>query len=155
MAKEIERKFTVTSDTWRVYVTHQENFIQGYLANNKSCSIRVRLSGDSATLNIKSAALNVYRDEFDYPIPLPDGKELLTRICQPPFIEKTRYYVQYRDHTWEIDEFKGENKGLVIAEIELKSTDELFDRPDWVGKEVSDDYRYYNVMLLEHPFKNW
>ena len=155
MATEIEKKFLVVPDAWRFSVERQEDFIQGYLANNDLCSIRVRLDGSTAYLNIKSATLSVLRDEYDYPIPLQDGKELLNQLCHPPFIEKTRYYVKWGHHTWEIDEFKGDNEGLVVAEIELKKEDELFETPDWLGKEVSDDYRYYNVMLLHHPFKLW
>ena len=155
MATEIERKFLVTSDDWQASVFKKRRYTQGYLASDRQCSIRVRMTDEKAHLNIKSATLGITRSEYDYEIPLDDAKDLLANLCIKPLIEKTRYYVKYKDHTWEIDVFSGENKGLVIAEVELQSTDETFAKPGWLGDEVSDDPRYYNVCLVEHPYQQW
>lgn len=155
MAKEIERKFLVINDDWRKDVTKSIHYIQGYFSTNKSCSIRVRVSGQAASLNIKSATLGITRTEYEYPIPVHDAKEMLENLCNKPLLEKTRHHVQHHNHLWEIDIFSGDNEGLVVAEIELKSADERFSMPDWAGAEVSDDPRYYNVCLISHPYKNW
>jgi adenylate cyclase len=155
MAKEIERKFLVVNDNWQKDVTKSIHYTQGYFTTNASCSIRIRVAGDSASLNIKSATLGITRTEYDYALPLDDAKEMLHHLCNKPLLEKTRYYVQHHDHLWEIDVFSGENEGLIVAEIELKSADEQFSLPDWAGKEVSDDPRYYNVCLVNHPYKDW
>lgn len=155
MALEIERKFLVLSEAWRSSIQRKEEFKQGYLANNATCSIRVRISGNHATLNIKSATIGTLRQEYDYSIPFSEGYEILNRLCRPSVIEKTRYYLEYGRHLWEIDEFKGDNEGLIIAEIELDRQDEVFEKPVWVGQEVSNDIRYYNVSLLMHPYKDW
>lgn len=155
MAAEIERKFLVTSDAWRAHVQRQATFRQGYLANGERSSVRVRIDGSEARLNIKSATLGVWRREYEYVIPLKDGEEMLEQLCVKPLIEKTRYYVAYKGHVWEIDEFEGDNEGLVVAEIELSSEDEVVEKPDWVGEEVSADVRYYNVSLVAHPYKYW
>ena len=155
MAKEIERKFLVINNDWRNEVTGSIHYIQGYFTTNKSCSIRVRVSGETANLNIKSATLGIMRTEYDYPIPVHDAQEMLDNLCNKPLLEKTRYFIQQYDHLWEIDVFSGDNEGLVVAEIELKSTDESFSKPDWAGTDVSDDPRYYNVCLVKHPYKNW
>lgn len=155
MAKEIERKFLVINDNWRKDVIRSNHYIQGYFTTNASCSIRVRISGDKADLNIKSATLGITRTEYEYPLPPEDAKEMLEHLCNKPLLEKTRHYVPYHDHEWEIDVFSGENEGLIVAEIELDSTDEKFSLPGWVGKEVSDDPRYYNVCLVTRPYKNW
>jgi adenylate cyclase len=155
MAKEIERKFLVINDHWRRDATRSTHYTQGYFTTNASCSIRVRISGEKASLNIKSATLGITRTEYDYPLPLEDAKEMLQHLCTKPLLEKTRYHVHHQDHVWEIDVFSGENEGLIVAEIELKSADEKFSLPDWAGKEVSDDPRYYNVCLVSHPYKDW
>jgi len=118
-------------------------------------SVRVRISGDKALLNIKSATLGIHRKEYEFPIGLPDATEILGELCDLPLIEKTRFYVPFAQHLWEIDVFEGDNAGLVVAEIELSHTDEEFERPDWLGEEVSADPRYYNVCLVKHPFKDW
>ena len=99
--------------------------------------------------------LGVTRTEFDYAIPEDDARDMLQSLCMQPLIDKTRHYVRYRGHTWEIDEFAGANTGLVVAELELKSEDDAFEQPPWLGQEVSHDPRYYNVCLVEHPYKNW
>lgn len=155
MGTEIERKFLVVNDHWHEHVTDSIHYLQGYFTTNASCSIRIRVAGDRANLNIKSATLGITRGEYDYPLPVQDAKEMLYNLCNKPLIEKTRYHLRHADHLWEIDVFSGENEGLIVAEIELGSVDEKFDLPDWAGKEVSDDPRYYNVCLVEHPYKNW
>ena len=155
MGKEIERKFLVRDDSWRTAVSRKQQFIQGYLANNERCSVRVRLAGDSGYLNIKSMKLGISREEYEYPVPAKEAREVLFSLCQQPLIEKTRHYVKQGDHLWEIDVFEGNNEGLIVAEIELSHTNEDFQRPTWLGEEVTDDSRYYNVCLAQTPFKNW
>lgn len=155
MATEIERKFLLKNDSWRTEANEGSMIRQGYLAGTEKSSIRVRVSGEKANINIKSATLDVTRQEYEYTIPLSEANEILDTLCEGPLIEKTRYHVQHGDHVWEVDEFYGDNQGLVVAEIELNSADENFERPDWVGEEVSDDTRYYNVCLVKHPYKDW
>ena len=155
MATEIERKFLVKNDSWRDLSTNSKQIIQGYLANTERGSIRIRIAGDNASLNIKSMTLGVTRSEYDYAIPTDDARTMLENLCMRPLIEKTRYYVKHGGHTWEIDAFAGANAGLVVAELELQSHDEPFERPPWLGNEVSDDPRYYNVCLIEHPYSSW
>ena len=155
MATEIERKFLVNSDLWRESADSGTRFRQGYLIGAEKASVRVRIEGDKANLNIKSATLGVRRQEYEYAIPLPEAEELLDTLCEQPQIEKTRYHVPVGDHTWEIDVFAGDNAGLVVAEVELEDEAEPFERPEWLGKEVSDDTRYYNVCLTRHPYKDW
>ncbi len=155
MATEIERKFLVTGDAWRDGVTASEVYRQGYLANNSSCSVRVRISDDHAYLNIKSAQLGIFRTEYEYAIAMDDAREMLDNLCVSAVVEKTRYFVPDDGHTWEIDVFSGDNLGLIVAEIELSHGDEPFNRPEWLGEEVSHDPRYYNVYLAEHPYKLW
>lgn len=155
MATEIERKFLVRDESWRSSSSHKTEIIQGYLANTDRGSIRVRISGDRANLNIKSMTLGVTRKEYDYPIPARDARAMLEDLCMRPLIEKTRYHVEYNGHTWEIDEFHGDNAGLIVAELEVAHKDEAFDPPPWLGEEVSDDPRYYNVCLVQHPYSSW
>jgi adenylate cyclase len=155
MGTEIERKFLVVSDAWREGARDALRFRQGYLPGVETASVRVRVSGGHAWLNIKSATLAVSRREYEYPIPLADAEEILDGLCQRPLIEKTRHHVPFGGHLWEVDVFDGDNAGLVVAEIELTSPDEPFDRPPWVGAEVSHDRRYYNVSLVRHPFRDW
>ncbi|MBK9130981.1 MAG: CYTH domain-containing protein [Gammaproteobacteria bacterium] len=155
MAQEIERKFLVTSDDWRAQARSSARYRQGYLANEGRCSVRVRVSGANAYLNIKSATLEIVRTEYEYPIPLADGEEMLERLCSGILIEKTRHFVDYGGYVWEIDVFEGVNRGLVIAEIELDHEHAEFPRPSWVGAEVSDDPRYYNVYLAQIPYTRW
>ncbi|MDH5693643.1 MAG: CYTH domain-containing protein, partial [Gammaproteobacteria bacterium] len=150
-----ERKFTIRDDSWRSAVKRSELYRQGYLAGNERSSIRVRLAGDKANLNIKSATLGIYRQEYEYDIPVADANKMLDELCEKPIIEKTRHFVSVGEHTWEVDEFYGENEGLIVAEIELKSESEQFELPDWADKEVSDDPRYYNVSLVKNPYRLW
>ena len=155
MASEIERKFLVRDDSWRAAVTAAVSMRQGYLPGQETASVRVRIAGGDARLNIKSATLAVSRLEYEYPLPLADAEEMLERLCAGPLIEKTRHHVPWEGHLWEVDVFSGDNAGLVVAEIELGHPDEPFARPPWLGEEVSHDPRYYNVSLVEHPYKGW
>jgi len=160
MAIEIERKFLLDNDEWRAQADGGVQMRQGYLsgssfAKEQKSSVRVRIAGTQANLNIKSATLGITRQEYEYPIPLSDANALLDSLADGPLVEKTRYHVQHGAHTWEIDVFTGDNQGLQVAEIELSSENEVFERPTWLGKEVSDDARYYNVCLVKHPFKDW
>lgn len=155
MGTEIERKFLISSDDWRQAADSGTHFRQGYLIGAKKASVRVRIEGQQANLNIKSATLGVRRMEYEYPIPLAEAQEMLDTLCEQPQIEKIRYRVPCEGHTWEIDVFAGENEGLVVAEIELEAEDEIFFRPSWLGEEVSGDTRYYNVCLVSHPYREW
>ena len=156
MAIEIERKFLVIGEAWRGEVRNNCYYKQGYMANAEGgASVRVRIAGEDANINIKSMTLGVSRQEYEYPIPLADAEQMLNTLCPGPVIEKTRYFVDFNGHTWEVDVFEGDNAGLVVAEIELSAEDEAFDLPSWVGDEVSDDPRYYNVCLVQHPYKDW
>ncbi len=155
MGTEIERKFLLRDDSWRNAVSSSRDIVQGYLANTDRGSIRVRLEDDNASLNLKSMTLGVTRSEFDYPIPAAEASVILETLCMRPLIEKTRHHVEFDGCTWEIDEFRGENAGLVVAELELAHQDQSFTAPPWLGQEVSDDPRYYNVCLVEHPYCDW
>ena len=155
MAKEIEKKFLLKNAQWRESIQQSRQFIQGYLIGSNKASVRVRLEGERAFINIKSATLDVTRDEYEYEIPPVDAKEMLENLCEKPLIEKIRHNVMHDGKRWEIDEFQQENAGLIVAEIELSSVDEKFSMPDWVGQEVSDDARYYNVCLVKQPYSSW
>lgn len=155
MGTETERKFLLRDDSWRNAVRAREDIVQGYLANTGLCSIRVRLAGTHGSLNLKSMTLGVSRAEFDYPIPAADARVLLDTLCLRPLIGKTRHLVDHDGQHWEIDEFHGDNAGLVVAELELTHAEQDFARPPWLGREVSDDPRYYNVCLIERPYRTW
>ena len=155
MATEIERKFLLASDDWRSEVQESTRLIQGYLARGSQTAVRVRIKGDTAQLNIKHTVDGINRLEFEYPLPLQDAQEILERVALRPLIDKTRHHVRRGRHLWEIDEFHGDNAGLIVAEIELNDPDEPFDRPRWLGKEVSEDVRYYNSRLSERPYSQW
>jgi len=155
MAVEIERKFLVKDDGWRKHVSASFDFRQGYLHSNPSLAVRVRRSANEAFLTIKGAPDGISRREFEYAIPVADAEDMLDHLCRKPIIEKRRHIVEFAGHTWEIDVFFGANAGLVVAEIELSHPDERFERPDWLGAEVSHDPRYYNAALNEHPYSEW
>ena len=155
MATEIERKFLVENDGWRAQADAGTRFRQGYLAGSAKGSIRVRIEGERANLNIKSATLGVRRQEYEYAIPLADAQEMLDTLCEKPLIEKTRYHQHYGGRLWEIDVFEGDNAGLVVAEVELEAEEAPIDLPEWAGREVSHEPRYYNVSLVTHPYKDW
>ncbi len=155
MGIEVERKFLLKNDSWRDRVITESRMTQAYLANQGNASIRVRIAGAQAWLNIKRATIGIERAEFEYAIPLEDAQVMLERLVGGPPIDKTRYRVMHAGHLWEIDVFHGANQGLVVAELELGSAEESFALPDWVGEEVSQDARYYNVNLVAHPFRQW
>jgi adenylate cyclase len=154
MAHEIERKFLVTGTEWKRGASGVR-FRQGYLSSVKERTVRVRTEGAWAVLTIKGLTTGVTRVEFEYPIPPGDANALLDGLCERPLIEKVRYHVTVGKHVWEIDEFEGDNAGLVVAEIELRSPHESFERPSWVTREVSDDPRYFNANLVHHPYRSW
>ena len=155
MGIEIERKFLLRNDAWRAEADDGTRMRQGYFAGPRRASIRVRVEGESANLNIKSAELGIRRLEFEYPMPLAEAEEMLDSLCEKPLVEKTRYHVRHAGAVWEVDVFTGENAGLVVAEIELSSEDADFEKPEWLGDEVSHDPRYYNVSLVTHPYCDW
>ena len=155
MATEIERKFLLLSNEWRNLVTRSEQFRQGYLSNNKHASVRVRIADDQATLNVKGMTIGLQRLEYEYEIPLSDAAELLDQLCERPLIEKIRHIVEFDGKIWEIDEFQGDNVGLIVAEVELESADEAIQLPTWVGQDVSHIERYYNVCLTKYPYCQW
>ncbi len=155
MATEIERKFLLKNSSWKELADEGTQYTQGYLVGSKHASVRVRIQGKRAFLNIKSATIDITRQEFEYEIPLDEATEMLETLCEKPLIDKVRYLIKNENHVWEIDVFSGDNDGLIVAEIELKDKDENFTKPDWLGEEVSDDERYYNVCLVKHPFKDW
>ena len=161
MAIEIERKFLVRGDGWRSAAHKVVPMAQGYLndiamvdSGAMQASVRVRIQGDEARLNIKSRELGAARQEFDYPIPPADARALLA-LCVGGVVHKRRHLVQHAGHVWEVDEFAGDNAGLVVAEIELDAVDEVFARPAWLGAEVTDQTRYYNLALASHPYAQW
>ena len=156
MPVEIERKFLVVDDAWRREVSLSQRMAQGYLAGPPAsrCSVRVRIAGGSAHLNIKSATPGVERDEYEYGIPLGDAGRMLETLAGQR-VEKIRHHVRIGSHLFEVDEFLGGNAGLVVAEIELDHADAAFPRPAWLGREVSDLARYYNLNLASHPFSQW
>ena len=155
MATEIERKFLVLNEDWQAHINAELQIVQGYLATNEFSSTRIRIQNDKANINIKSATLGITRTEFEYAIPVDDARLMLDDLCVKPVIEKTRFTVEHMNHTWEIDVFSGDNQGLIVAEIELSSPDEAFEKPSWLGEEVSNDARYYNVCLVKTPYKTW
>lgn len=161
MGIEIERKFTVVGDSWRSQVEKSGRMAQGYVndiaamnAGTQKASVRVRIAGDAAFLNIKSRELGHTRQEFDYEIPVADAEALL-KLCVGGLIEKTRHYVRHAGFLWELDVFEGENSGLRVAEIELPSADTVFEKPDWAGREVTEELRYYNLALADYPYSRW
>jgi adenylate cyclase len=166
MGIEIERKFLVTGDGWRGAAHQVVPMAQGYLNDLAAMdttvkgrgamktSVRVRIAGDEAFLNLKSRELGHTRQEFDYPIPVADARALLA-LCVGGMIDKRRHYVQHAGHLWEVDEFLGDNAGLVVAEIELESADAAFEKPGWTGAEVTHALRYYNLALATRPYSQW
>jgi adenylate cyclase len=159
MAIEIERKFLVVGDDWRTGIDRSTPMRQGYLGTGATrgemrASVRVRLAGESGELNVKAAVVGSARAEFEYQIPLADAQEMLDTLCVGR-VEKVRHRVVHAGHCWEIDEFSGDNAGLIVAEIELESIDESFARPAWLGRELTGDIAYYNHSLAMHPYKDW
>lgn len=154
MAKEIERKFLVKSKAYRA-LAEPISFMQGYISRVPGKIVRIRLAGEKGFVTIKGISTGYEREEFEYEIPATDARQILDKLCEKPLIEKTRWTVSHKDKTWIIDEFEGENEGLVVAEIELTSSDESFEKPGWLGCEVTNEPRYYNSHLVVHPYKDW
>ena len=161
MGIEIERKFLVTGDDWRSAAHKVVPMAQGYLNDLAAmdrgamkASVRVRIQGDEAYLNLKSRELGHTRQEFDYAIPVGDARSLLA-LSVGGLVDKRRHHVDFGGHLWEVDEFLGDNAGLVVAEIELGSADEAFEKPTWIGREVTDSARYYNLALASRPYSQW
>jgi adenylate cyclase len=154
MGKEIERKFLIKSDGWRSLASGTM-YRQGYLSTVKERTVRVRTVGERGFLTIKGVTTGVTRAEFEYEIPVTEANAMLDSLCERPLIEKSRYRIEHRGLVWEVDEFFGENQGLVIAEVELVNEGQRIDLPSWVGEEVSDDPRYFNSNLTKHPYTRW
>jgi adenylate cyclase len=155
MAVEIEHKFLLANNEWRKQVSYSVKYKQGYLSAVATSSIRVRISDEQAWLNIKSATIGTHRHEYEYEIPLSDAHEIMSNLCRKPIVEKTRHLVIHDGNTWEIDEFEGDNDGLIVAEIELTEVGATFSTPTWLGEEVTSDHRYYNNNLASHPYSVW
>lgn len=154
MPQEIERKFLVTNTAYRSLGT-AVHISQGFLSTAKERVVRVRIMGEKAFITVKGISTGASRAEFEYDIPPQDAQFMLDHLCEQPTIEKHRFTIPVRGSIWEVDEFHGENEGLVIAEIELPAEDAPFEKPDWVGEEVTHDPRYFNSSLVKRPFKNW
>ena len=155
MGKEIERKFLVKGD-FKPFASGQTRITQGYLSSVPERTVRVRIKGNKGFITIKGigSASGASRYEWEKEIPVQEVEELLT-ICEPGVIDKTRYLVKAGNHTFEVDEFYGENQGLIVAEVELGSEDEAFEKPEWLGEEVTGDVKYFNSMLMKNPFTKW
>ncbi|MDH3656290.1 MAG: CYTH domain-containing protein [Myxococcales bacterium] len=154
MPAEIERKFLVIGDDWRD-TAEGTRFRQGFLSTEPERTVRVRVAGTQGSITVKGKTVGATREEFEYTIPLLDAQRLLDGLCKRPLIEKVRYTLTVGRHVWEIDVFEGENAGLRVAEVELESEGEAFEKPDWAGREVTDDPRYFNSNLVANPFRTW
>ena len=154
MPTEIERKFLVKDARYRSLGSYM-HIRQGFLSTDKERVVRVRIQGKKAFLTIKGITKGISRAEYEYKLPITHAKFMLDFLCIQPTIEKYRYNVNIEGFTWEIDEFTGENEGLVIAEIELLKDNQQFPKPEWIGEEVSGDARYYNASLVKNPYKRW
>ena len=154
MAKEIERKFLVNGDAWRA-LAKGTMYRQGYLNSAKERTVRIRTADEKAFLTVKGITVGAVRSEYEYEIPFDEGNAMLEQLAEKPLIEKRRYKIPVAGVTWEIDEFLGDNAGLIVAEVELTSEDQVFDKPAWLGKEVTGDPRYYNANLIKNPFTHW
>ena len=155
MAQEIERKFLVKGE-FKPFAQQQTRITQGYISSVPERTVRVRINGNKGFITVKGIgnASGASRYEWEKEIPIPEVEELL-KICEPGVIDKTRYLIKAEDHTFEVDEFHGDNQGLFIAEIELSKEDEEFEKPPWLGEEVTGDLKYYNVMLIRNPYTKW
>jgi adenylate cyclase len=154
MPKEIERKFLVAGDGWRAKGVGKR-YRQGYLSTVKERTVRVRTVDEKGFITVKGISVGAARSEYEYEIPAADANEMLDRLCEHPLIEKTRYRIPMDGVVWEVDEFAGENRGLIVAEVELESEEQQVSLPDWIGREVTDDPRYFNANLVAHPFSRW
>lgn len=154
MGLEIERKFLLKNSDWEQLIERKIAIQQGYLNADAARTVRIRITNETAFLTIKGKTEKISRQEFEYEIPVEDAASLL-QLCKKPLIKKTRFIIPHQGHIWEIDTFKGDNEGLILAEIELNHQEEAFVQPSWIGEEVSHDPRYYNASLIKHPFKDW
>lgn len=154
MAVETERKFLLKNDNWRPLVSSQKNIMQGYLNSEPERTVRIRISGNQGIITIKSKPEGLSRSEFEYDIPVADARKMMA-LCEKPIIEKTRNLLTFEGKLWEIDEFEGDNQGLIVAEVELQSEQEAIELPPWLGEEVSYDKRYFNASLIKHPYGQW
>lgn len=155
MPQEIERKFLVEGD-YKAQAYASDRIVQGYISSARGRTVRVRIRGGRGYLTIKGAsdASGTSRYEWEKEIPVDEARELMA-LCEPGVIDKIRYLVRSGRHVFEVDEFHGENEGLVVAEVELAAADEPFERPAFIGREVTGDVRYYNSQLMRHPFREW
>jgi CYTH domain-containing protein len=154
MAVEIERKYLTSSEEWRGR-DEGLDYRQGYLSTTKERTVRVRTIGDQGYLTIKGLTIGATRAEYEYEIPVADAHEMLDELCLRPLVEKRRYRIPHGGLIWELDEFLGENDGLILAEVELESEDQQFELPPWIGEDVTGDPRYFNANLVEHPYSAW
>ena len=154
MGVVIERKFLLANDGWQGLGT-PTLMRQGYLAADPVRTVRVRIEGERAVITVKGKSTGARRGEWEYEIPVPDAAELLDGLCEQPLVEKIRHRIAHGGHVWEVDEFLGQNAGLVVAEIELGAEDEAFDKPAWIGREVTGEKRYYNASLVRLPYSQW
>jgi len=154
MAVEIERKFLLANSNWRALINNSTSIKQGYLNSNHERTTRVRIKGDKGFLTVKGKSNGTKRLEFEYEIPLDDANEML-QLCEKPIIEKIRYEIHINDDIWEIDEFDGDNKGLLVAEVELENENQEVTIPEWIGTEVSHENKYFNSSLIKNPFSRW
>ena len=155
MAQEIERKFLVRDDSWRAAAGPGQACLQGYLSLDRGRVVRIRVKEGRGFLTIKGLREGISAPEFEYPIPRQDAEEMLHKLCLRPLIQKVRYELRHEGLTWEIDEFQGDNSGLIVAEVELESEEQTVILPPWAGSEVSHDRRYSNASLVQHPFSAW
>lgn len=154
LALEIERKYLVRDDAWRA-LAQGTQYRQGYLSTTPERTVRVRLIADKGYLTIKGVSIGAVRMEYEYQIPGGEAQTMLDELCEKPLIEKKRYKIDHKGLTWEVDEFFGENQGLIFAEVELESEDQSYDKPEWITDEVTGDPKYFNSNLIQNPYKNW
>lgn len=154
MGIEIERKFLVNNTSWKKSI-QAVRCRQGYLCLGSGNTVRVRIMADKGYITVKGGSEGIVRKEYEYVIPVADAEEMLESLCAKPLIEKNRFVVEHDGMIWEVDEFFGENSGLVVAEVELEREDQIFSLPGWVGKEVTGDSRFFNAALVRNPYANW
>ncbi|MEA2059074.1 MAG: CYTH domain-containing protein [Thermodesulfobacteriota bacterium] len=153
MAIETEKKFLLKNDLWRQNAFKAVCLIQGYLKNDKTGVVRIRTAGTKGYITVKGITCKASRLEFEYEIPLKDAQDMLKRLCAPPLVKKKRHFIDDKKGVlWTVDEFSGENQGLILAEIELETIDQPFEKPEWLGREVTEDPRYFNSNLIKHPY---
>jgi adenylate cyclase len=153
MALEIERKFLVKENTWRN--GQGTMYRQGYLNSDENRNVRVRVIEDRGYLTVKGISKGATRVEYEYEIPKAEADDMLDNLCEKPLISKKRFTIEFKGFVWEVDEFFGDNEGLIIAELELESEDQVFIKPEWIGEEVTEDPKYFNSNLIHRPYSKW